>query len=65
MKGYYYLKFSDLTEEAQEKIMDRAIDELDGDELREEAKDIGTDYDILLYERAERHIYSFNYVFNM
>lgn len=69
MKGYYYLNFSDLSEEAQNQLMEDSKDDLldeDGeDTIREEAKQMNIDYETLLQERAERHMNSFDFVFNV
>mgnify|MGYP000894293486 FL=1 len=69
MKGYYYLNFSDLSEEAQEQLLRDAIEDLIEEEglenLREEASVMNIDFDTFIRERAERHMYSFNFVFNI
>ena len=65
MKGYYYLTFSDLNEEAQQTMLDIAREDLDSKELRREAKYMNMDYEQLLQEKAESHIYTFNFVFNV
>lgn len=65
----YYLNFSDLNEDAQTRLIQDAIDDLeerDGrEELEREAKEMSIDYDTFIEERAERHIYNFDYVFNV
>lgn len=65
----YYLNFSDLNEETQARLIQEAIDDLeerDGkEELEQEAKEMNIDYDTFIEERAERHIYNFDYVFNI
>lgn len=65
----YYLNFSDLKEEAQEQLIQDAIDDLeerDGiEELQQEAEEMNVDYDTFIREKAERHIYNFDFVFNI
>lgn len=69
MKGYYYLNFSNLNEETQQQILEDAKDDLIeeyGEEtLQEEADDMNIDIDTYLTEKAERHMYSFDFVFNV
>lgn len=65
MNGYYYLNFSDLSEEAQQQLFEDAKADLDQDELKEEAEQMNISFDTLLGERAQQHIYTFNYVFNV
>lgn len=69
MKGYYYLNFSDLNEEAQSQLLqdarDDLIEEYGEDVLKEEANNMNISYDTLLTERAESHMYSFDFVFNI
>ena len=52
MKGYYYLNFSDLSEEAQEQLLRDAIEDLIEEEglenLREEARMMNIDFDTFI-----------------
>lgn len=65
----YYLNINDLNEEAQQRLIEDAIadlEERDGiEELQQEAKEMNIDYDVFIREMAERHIYNFNFVFNV
>lgn len=69
MKGYYYLNFSNLNEETQQQILrdakDDLIEEYGEETLQKEADDMNIDIDTYLIERAERHMYSFDFVFNL
>ena len=69
MKGYYYLNFSNLNEETQDIIVQDAIHDLEITEGKEtleaEAEDMGIDYDTFITEKAERHMHSFDFVFNI
>lgn len=68
MRGNYYLNFNDLSEEAQQELIQEAKDDLEEtqkSELEALARGLGIPYEQLLHEQAERHIYSFNYVFNV
>lgn len=69
MNGYYYLNFSDLNEESQNQLLqdtkDDLIEEYGEDLLKEEAENMNIDYETLITEKVERHMYSFNFVFNI
>ena len=67
--GTYYLNFSNLNKETQDIIIQDAIHDLEvieGKEvLKVEAETMGIDYETYVTEKAERHVYSFKFVFNM
>jgi len=69
MKGYYYLNFNDLSREAQEQLIRDAIEDLIEKEgletLQEEARLMNIDFDTFITERAQRHMHTFNFVFNV
>lgn len=56
--SYYYLNFHDLNEEAQHEIMINAYDI-----VKEENPEIKEDS--ILWEKAEREMYNFDFVFNI
>lgn len=69
MKGYYYLNFSDLSEDAQSRLIQDSIEDLEGEYgktiLEQEAQEMNIDYDTFIIERAERHMCSFDFIFNI
>lgn len=69
MKKKYYLNFIDLSEDAQDRLLqdarDDLIEEYGENVLKEEAENMNIDYETYITERAERHMYSFDFVFNI
>lgn len=68
MRGYY-LNFSNLNEEAQNQLICDAesdyLETIGEEELRQEAENMNIDFESLLRERAERHMYNFDFIFNV
>ena len=63
-----YLNFTDLNEEAQQRLLSmskREIEEDYGEYLKIFAHEHNLDYDTLLYEKAERNLQNYNFVFNI
>lgn len=62
-----YINFGDLNEEKQNEILQLAIEEIENDEEQmKEINDIWPDnVDEIVRERAERALYSFDYIFNV
>lgn len=62
-----YINFGDLNEEKQNEILQLAIEEIENDE--EQIKEINNiwpdNVDEIVRERAERALYSFDYIFNV
>lgn len=58
-----------MNNEAQEELLNNAIEDLINtygeEELREEAEDMNIDYWTFIREKAESHMYSFDFVFNI
>lgn len=65
----YYLNFSNLNEETQDIIMQKAIDDLEMTEgkevLKAEAKAMNIDYETYIEEKADEHLYNFDFIFYM
>ncbi|HHX79108.1 MAG TPA: hypothetical protein GX695_05105 [Acholeplasmataceae bacterium] len=65
----YYLNFSNLNEETQDIIMQDVIHDLEvteGKEILEaDAKTMNIDYETYITEKAERHLYNFDFIFNV
>ena len=64
-----YIKFSDLSQEKQTELLDMAKDDIIyaivEKQLKEEAKGMGIDYEVYLTQKAESHLYSYDYTFNI
>lgn len=60
-----YLNFTDLNEDAQQELMEAAREDMNTEELKEEAKLMNWDYETVLSEKASQHLYSYDYVFNI
>lgn len=66
-RGFYYLNFTDLSEEAQEEMIEEAVEDLEKDgnkDLEKEAELMKLNYDVFIRERAESHMRTFDFVFN-
>ena len=65
----YYLNFNNLNEETQDIIMQDTIHDLEvteGKEILEtDAKAMNIDYETYITEKAERHLYNFDFIFNV
>ncbi|TXD83430.1 hypothetical protein ESY86_09655 [Subsaximicrobium wynnwilliamsii] len=62
----YYLNFSDLSEEAQERLL--AISKKDverkfGDDMRKYVDKNFANFDVLIEEEAQRNLYSYSFKF--
>ena len=63
-----YLNYSNLDNETQQRLLLASNKDVEcqfGDTLKSYAKEKHLDYDTLLEEEAQRHLYSYDYVFNI
>lgn len=63
-----YLNFTDLSEEAQKRLLEnskRDVERKFGDEIRKYVKQNYTCFETMIEEEALRNLYSYNYVFNI
>jgi cell division protein FtsL len=69
MKSIYYLNFTDLSKETQNYLIQKSIKDLEEKygkkNLEKEAQEINLSYNDFIMEKAEEHIYSFNFRFNI
>ena len=67
MNNTIYLSFSDLNEDTQQEIMGKAIRKIENDteQMNEIKETWGDSAPEIIMERAERELYSFDYVFNV
>lgn len=66
MKRWFYLNFTDLSEETQEEIMDIARQNVLEEDKEEIIEMYGEDrLEEIVRERAERELYNMDFVFNV
>ena len=61
-----YLNYSNLNEETQTQLLENSkkeIQERFGDDIRNYADENHIDFDKMLEEEAQRHLYSYDFVF--
>ena len=67
--GTYYLNFSNLNKETQDIIIQDTIHDLEVTEGKEvleaDAKAMNIDYETYITEKAERHLYNFDFIFRI
>lgn len=63
-----YLNYSDLNEEAQDRLLESSKKDVEhkfGDDIRKYAKRHCTNFENMIEEEAMRNLYSYTYVFNI
>lgn len=63
-----YLNFTDLSEEAQIRLLEdskREVEQKFGDDIRKYVKANYTSFETMIEEEALRNLYSYTYVFNI
>lgn len=63
-----YIKFQDLSQEAQEELMQVSrehVEHLFGESIQKHVEETGADYDKLLDEEMLKNLYAYDYVFNI
>ena len=63
-----YLNFTDLSEEAQNRLLETSKEDVKrkfGDEIRKYVKENYDCFETLIEEEALRNLYSYTYVFNI
>lgn len=63
-----YLNFTDLSEEAQERLLESSKEDVEhkfGDAIRKYAKEHCTNFEAMIEEEALKNLYTYTYVFNI
>lgn len=63
-----YLNFSDLSEEAQNRLLENSKKDVErkfGDDIRKYVREYHTCFETMIEEEAIRNLYSYKYVFNI
>lgn len=68
LKAMIYLNFTDLSEEAQNRLLENSKKDVErkfGDDIRKYVKENYTSFETMIEEEAIRNLYSYTFVFNI
>ena len=63
-----YLNYNNLDSETQQRLLENSKKEVEqtyGEELKSYAQEFHLNYDMLLYEEAVKHLYTYQFIFNI